>query len=392
MVSSASGVAMGCGIGSRARRNVLVGEAPRIGRRRRADEGRAPIAGLGGRDDRADGAEGVAEEPAGHDVRSGEEHVQRGRRIRGELADADRQRLGRVVAVAADVERQHVIAGRMEYLGVGQGPIAVRLPTVDQDDPGSRLAAAGRDEPGREAEAARWDDGRLEGQGPIGRRQDDRSAPGQAGSDAVDDREPIGEGGRDRHQRGGDAGPGESPSGRTEEGTSVGDATDRRLSSAGGLVVWCHADGSRRSELLRRPARLGSYADTRSASGARGRTRGEPGDREGRLAPSRPGDLTDVIGSDPATARAATRRMAAINTAYEALRDGPGTATQSPAEDDEGRSARRRGGPPPPRPTRPVTGRVDRPTRSGPEIARRRLRPAAPARRPAAAATVRLAP
>ena len=29
----------------------------------------------------------------------------------------------------------------------------------------------------------------------------------------------------------------------------------------------------------------------------------------------------DVIGSDPATARAATRRMAAINTAYEALRD-----------------------------------------------------------------------
>ncbi len=67
----------------------------------------------------------------------------------------------------------------------------------------------------------------------------------------------------------------------------------------------------------------------------------------------------DVIGSDPATARAATRRMAAINTAYEALRDGPGTATRRSAEDDEGRSARRRGGPPPPRPTRPVTGRVD---------------------------------
>ncbi len=67
----------------------------------------------------------------------------------------------------------------------------------------------------------------------------------------------------------------------------------------------------------------------------------------------------DVIGSDPASARAATRRMAAINTAYEALRDGPAKATRGSTDDDEGRPARRRGGPPPPRPTRPVTGRVD---------------------------------
>ncbi len=64
----------------------------------------------------------------------------------------------------------------------------------------------------------------------------------------------------------------------------------------------------------------------------------------------------DVSGDEPAARRAATRRMAEINAAYEQLRDrglraGDGTTTrgQGPA----------RGGPPPPKPTRPVTARLD---------------------------------
>jgi curved DNA-binding protein CbpA len=82
----------------------------------------------------------------------------------------------------------------------------------------------------------------------------------------------------------------------------------------------------------------------------------------------------DVVGPDPAALRRATRQMAEINTAYEALRVDrgrvPGPA--SPRFDREtaaggatggfggGTSGERgRGGPPPPPRTRPVTARVD---------------------------------
>lgn len=71
--------------------------------------------------------------------------------------------------------------------------------------------------------------------------------------------------------------------------------------------------------------------------------------------------------------RAATRRMAQINAAYERLRDGPDAKRRRPTGSrpdagstpgagepaDLGGPTRRRGGPPPPRPTRPVTGRLD---------------------------------
>ena len=67
----------------------------------------------------------------------------------------------------------------------------------------------------------------------------------------------------------------------------------------------------------------------------------------------------DVVGSDPASARAATRRMAQINSAYEALRTSPGRSDRAGVGLDDDRPSRRRGGPPAPRPTRPVTGRVD---------------------------------
>ena len=76
----------------------------------------------------------------------------------------------------------------------------------------------------------------------------------------------------------------------------------------------------------------------------------------------------DLTGDDPAASRVATRQMAEINEAYEALRredvraraaetaqaaDGP-TAGFDPQA-----AGQRRGGPPRPRSSRPVTGRVD---------------------------------
>lgn len=81
----------------------------------------------------------------------------------------------------------------------------------------------------------------------------------------------------------------------------------------------------------------------------------------------------DVSGPDTAATRAATRRMAEINAAYEQLvrdgvdrRHGSGSSrADSPAGDSEGRGATaadaraRTAGPPRPRPTRPVTGRLD---------------------------------
>jgi curved DNA-binding protein CbpA len=77
----------------------------------------------------------------------------------------------------------------------------------------------------------------------------------------------------------------------------------------------------------------------------------------------------DLTGDDPALSRAATRRMAEINDAYEALTRGRGRSAGSngaagtaeagdPAAGGAEPSGRRTG-PPRPKPTRPVTGRVD---------------------------------
>jgi hypothetical protein len=70
----------------------------------------------------------------------------------------------------------------------------------------------------------------------------------------------------------------------------------------------------------------------------------------------------DLTGDDPAASRAATRRMAAINDAYAALtRDQDGRTGRAGGEPaDFGPDGQRRGGgPPKPKPTRPVTARVD---------------------------------
>jgi hypothetical protein len=77
----------------------------------------------------------------------------------------------------------------------------------------------------------------------------------------------------------------------------------------------------------------------------------------------------DLTGDDPAASRVATRRMAEINDAYEALRRadvqrraglaGPAAGDQPGPGPTVGDPTRRRGGPPRPRPTRPVTARLD---------------------------------
>jgi curved DNA-binding protein CbpA len=77
----------------------------------------------------------------------------------------------------------------------------------------------------------------------------------------------------------------------------------------------------------------------------------------------------DVAAGDTAAARAATARMAEINAAYDALRQGDaerraGLRQEGRRERDFGTAAPpeappRRSGPPRPRPARPVTGRVD---------------------------------
>jgi curved DNA-binding protein CbpA len=75
----------------------------------------------------------------------------------------------------------------------------------------------------------------------------------------------------------------------------------------------------------------------------------------------------DLTGDDPGASRVATRLMAEINDAYEALRRADGerragirAAGGTPAGAGyEQEAPRRTGGPPRPKPSRPVTGRVD---------------------------------
>ena len=77
----------------------------------------------------------------------------------------------------------------------------------------------------------------------------------------------------------------------------------------------------------------------------------------------------DLTGKEPGSVRAATRRMAQINAAYERLREGAdakrrrtgeGRAEErTERESADLRGRKRPSGPPPPKPTRPVTGRLD---------------------------------
>ena len=127
------------------------------------------------------------------DLRPGEQGVERRQRVEAELAGADGQRLGRVRAVAADVDGQAVEARGVQEDRVGQGPVAGRLPAVDQGHARAALAAAGRDEPGRQLDVAGAHGRRLVGQPEVGRRHRRHVLARVAGALAIDEREAVGQ-------------------------------------------------------------------------------------------------------------------------------------------------------------------------------------------------------
>ena len=103
------------------------------------------------------------------------------------------QLLGRVLAVAADVEGQAVEPGGVEEHGEGQRAIARRFPAVDEDDARAALTASRRDEPGRQGDAVGFDEHRFVRQAEIGRRDPGRVPARVPGPHAIGQREAVGE-------------------------------------------------------------------------------------------------------------------------------------------------------------------------------------------------------
>ena len=141
----------------------------RVGGRRRQHDGRDPR--LGGRGkDRADRAHGVAEDRNLRDAGIVERRLDARRGRRTELAGADRSRLGRVVAVAANIHREHVVAEGVEELGVRQGAMPSRFPAMDEDHGRGGAGAGSRDPPGGQVQAiGRANRPCLKGQAEVGR-------------------------------------------------------------------------------------------------------------------------------------------------------------------------------------------------------------------------------
>ncbi len=137
-------------------RNRQAREAERLPRqpvrvrgRRRGDNGRdARLCGRG--QECPDPAHRVAQDPDRRHVGTREQRVHAGQRVGPELARRERQLLGRVGAVPADVEREHVEARRVQHERVRKRSVARGLPAVDEQDRGPGGAVAGRDPPGRQ--------------------------------------------------------------------------------------------------------------------------------------------------------------------------------------------------------------------------------------------------
>ena len=122
-----------------------------------------------------------------------DQRAERRERVEPELAGADRQRLGRVRAVAADVDRQAVEAGRVQEQRVRQGPVARRFPAMDEGHPGPAAPPrAGMNQAGssRSPERTRASsNGSPRSAGVDGRRV----LPRIPGPCAVGEREPVGQ-------------------------------------------------------------------------------------------------------------------------------------------------------------------------------------------------------
>ena len=125
------------------------GEAVGSGRARGRDEGSHTRFGSGG-EDGTDAAHGVTgDRPHGH-LRLLDESAKRSERVGAELAGGEWQVLGRVGAVAADVEGQAVEARGVEEQRDRQRSIARRFPAVDQHHAGSGRATRRPPQHGRD--------------------------------------------------------------------------------------------------------------------------------------------------------------------------------------------------------------------------------------------------
>ena len=197
----------------------LADHPARVGRCRDADHG-GDARIRRGRQDGAGPAHRVPQDAAHGHLGPGQQRGEGGRRVGSVLAGAERQDLGRVGPVAPDVEGQAVEAGRVQEDGVWQGPIAGRVPAVDEDDAGAGRAAPGRDEPGGQVAGVGWDHGVLGRQAEVGRREPRRPSMGEARPDPIDVGEPQGGHERGGGQPGDDAGAtegGHQPRGRHPE-------------------------------------------------------------------------------------------------------------------------------------------------------------------------------
>ncbi len=170
----------------------LAREPQGVGGRRGRDDGRHPRVGGTG-EDRPDRAHRVAGDGTDRDLRASEERLERGERVQPELPGADRQRLGRVGAVTADIDRQAVEPGGVEEDRVGEGPVAGRFPAVDERDTRTWRTAACGDEPGRQLQQAGSHGHGLERQPEVGRGQRRWVLARIAGAGAIRERESVGE-------------------------------------------------------------------------------------------------------------------------------------------------------------------------------------------------------
>ncbi len=111
----------------------LASEAGRVGRRGDGDDS-VEISVVGRGDQCTGGSHRVTQERHLTHLGSGSQPRAGCPRVGGILAHRERESLGPVAAVPADVDRQDVESGRVEDLGMREGAVTRRFPAVDQRD------------------------------------------------------------------------------------------------------------------------------------------------------------------------------------------------------------------------------------------------------------------
>ena len=303
---------VGHGAGERQARESerLAREPVRIRRSRGGHDGPDPRLGGCGQEG-PDPAHRVAQDTDRGDVGAIEQRACPGERIGTELARGERQLLGRVRAVAADVERQHVEPRGIEQLGIGERAVPRGLPAVDQEDRGTRGAVAGRDPPCRQGDPGGRDRELLEREPEVAWVVVRRVLVGEARAGAIGLRE--------------------APRCDRAERERGGDSDRRVLMRATTSMPMVDAKAGARLG----PGRSNGVLIPRARSVHSSSCPGEnpmtssacpatpPSHDQGRLAQPRPrapsGPRGDTSGRRTAQA---TRRMAEINRAYDELCSG----------------------------------------------------------------------